>query len=157
MQNFLIKILFITFFSIVNAFGEIIKSVEVFGNKRISKNTILVLGDISIGKDFNSIEINNSLKKLYDSNFFSDIKFNLNNGKLKLELVENPIIEDIEFTGIKNKSFVDDLKDNIDNIDDQEANTNFGKKFKAAPWGIFKVVITLIFGAITITQLWEIW
>jgi outer membrane protein insertion porin family len=113
MQNFLIKILFITFFSIVNAFGEIIKSVEVFGNKRISKNTILVLGDISIGKDFNSIEINNSLKKLYDSNFFSDIKFNLNNGKLKLELVENPIIEDIEFTGIKNKSFVDDLKDNI--------------------------------------------
>jgi len=113
MQNFLIKILFITFFSIVNAFGEIIKSVEVFGNKRISKNTILVLGDISIGKDFNSIEINNSLKKLYDSNFFNDIKFNLNNGKLKLELVENPIIEDIEFTGIKNKSFVDDLKDNI--------------------------------------------
>lgn len=52
---------------------------------------------------------------------------------------------------------MDDLKANIDDIDDQEANTNFGKKFNAAPWGIFKVVITLIFGAITITQLWEIW
>ena len=61
------------------------------------------------------------------------------------------------FVTINSFNCMDDLKANIDNIDDQEANTNFGKKFKAAPWGIFKVVITLIFGAITITQLWEIW
>ena len=52
---------------------------------------------------------------------------------------------------------MDDLKANIDDMDDDEAATNFGKKFKAAPWGMFKVVITLIFGAIAITQLLEIW
>jgi hypothetical protein len=45
----------------------------------------------------------------------------------------------------------------FDYMDDDEANTNFGKKFKAAPWGMFKVVITLIFGAIAITQLLEVW
>ena len=61
------------------------------------------------------------------------------------------------FVTINSINCMDDLKANIDDIDDQEADTNFGKKFKAAPWGIFKVVITLIFGAITITQLWEIW
>lgn len=61
------------------------------------------------------------------------------------------------FVTINSFNCMDDLKANIDDIDNQEANTNFGKKFKAAPWGIFKVVITLIFGAITITQLWEIW
>jgi hypothetical protein len=31
------------------------------------------------------------------------------------------------------------------------------QKYKAAPWGLFQVVITLIFGAIAITQLLEIW
>ena len=45
----------------------------------------------------------------------------------------------------------------IDDTDDDEANTNLGKKFKAAPWGMFKVVITLIFGAIAVTQLLEVW
>ena len=44
-----------------------------------------------------------------------------------------------------------------DDTDDDEANTNLGKKFKAAPWGMFKVVITLIFGAIAVTQLLEVW
>ena len=30
------------------------------------------------------------------------------------------------------------------------------EKFKPAPWGLFKVVITLIFGAIAITKIVEI-
>ena len=42
-------------------------------------------------------------------------------------------------------------------MDDEEAATNFGKRIKEAPWGIFKGAVTLIFGAIAITQLLEIW
>ena len=61
------------------------------------------------------------------------------------------------FVMINSFDCMDDLKANIDDLDDDEAKTNFGKKFKAAPWGMFKVVITLIFGAIAITQLLEIW
>jgi hypothetical protein len=61
------------------------------------------------------------------------------------------------FVMINSFDCMDDLKANIDDLDDDEASTNFGKKFKAAPWGMFKVVITLIFGAIAITQLLEIW
>ena len=35
------------------------------------------------------------------------------NGLLKINVDENPIIEDIEITGIKNKSFVENLSDSI--------------------------------------------
>ena len=66
------------------------------------------------------------------------------------------------FVFVMINSFVcmDDLKADIDDIDDINNDgvaTNFGKKFKTAPWRLFKVVITLIFGAIAITQLLEIW
>ena len=52
---------------------------------------------------------------------------------------------------------LDDFKANVDDMDEEEAASNLGKKFKSAPWGFFKVVITLIFGAIAITQLMEVW
>jgi hypothetical protein len=63
------------------------------------------------------------------------------------------------FVFVMINSFVcmDDLKADIDDINNDGAATNFGKKFKTAPLRLFKVVITLIFGAIAITQLLEIW
>ena len=91
------------FFS-TNVFAEKVNDIEISGNKRISKQTILVLSNISKGDDLDPSKINNSIKKLYNSNFFKDIKFNLINGKLKIDVIENPIIEDIEFTGIKVKN-----------------------------------------------------
>ena len=61
------------------------------------------------------------------------------------------------FVMINSFDCMDDFKASIDDMDEEEAETNIGKKFKTAPWGLFKVVITLIFGAIAITQLLEIW
>ena len=61
------------------------------------------------------------------------------------------------FVMINSFDCMDDFKASIADMDEEEAETNIGKKFKAAPWGLFKVVITLIFGAIAITQLMEVW
>ena len=94
-------------------FSEIIKDVDISGNKRISKETILVLGKIKKGENFNNDKLNNSLKKLYDTNFFSDVDVNLENNLLKIRVVENPIIEDIEITGIKKKSLVTNILDRL--------------------------------------------
>ena len=79
MSKIIVQIFLIIFFT--NAFGEVIKNVEVSGNKRISKETVLVLGNISTGQNFEKKDLNNSLKKLYDSNFFKDIQLTINNGK----------------------------------------------------------------------------
>ncbi len=113
MLKILLQVLVFSSFFFVSGYTEIIKKIEISGNKRISNQTILVLGDISLNEDFNNSKLNTSLKKLFDSNFFNDIKMNLNNGLLKIDLVENPIIENIEFTGIKNKTFIKEISETI--------------------------------------------
>ena len=109
MNNLLLKIIVTLLFLTKVWYGELINKIEISGNKRISNETILVLGEISKAKDFTSDNLNNSLKKLYDTNFFKDINISLNNGLLKIIVDENPIIEDIEILGIKSKTFKEEL------------------------------------------------
>ena len=111
MIYFLIKILFFLIFIINSSFAEIVNKIEIYGNKRISNETILVLSDVKQGMDLNEDTLNESLKKLYDSNFFSDINYSFNNGLFKINLKENPVIEKINISGIKKKSFVDQIYD----------------------------------------------
>ena len=101
MINFKLKLLviFLLLTNLLNA--EIVEKIEINGNKRVSKETIIVLGDIKKNENFTSVELNSILKKLYDTNFFSNINISLNNNLLTLDVLENPIIEDIEITGIK--------------------------------------------------------
>ena len=113
MIYFLIKILFFIIFIINSSFAEIVNKIEIYGNKRISNETILVLSDVKQGMDLNEDTLNESLKKLYDSNFFSDINYSFNNGLFKINLKENPVIEKINISGIKKKSFVDQIYDSI--------------------------------------------
>ena len=113
MIKILIKFLAIYWILITFAFSEIIKEINITGNKRISNETVKVLGDLSLNNDFDNEKLNSSLKKLYNSNFFSDVKISLNKGILNINLIENPIIEDIEITGIKNKSFLESITDEI--------------------------------------------
>jgi outer membrane protein insertion porin family len=111
------KIIFKTvvsyFFLTTLLFSEIINKIEVSGNQRISKDTISVLGGIKVGEDFDNNKMNTSLKELYKTNFFSDVKINLMNGILSILVIENPIIEDIEFTGMKSEDFLDNLSKDV--------------------------------------------
>ena len=75
------------------------------GNERISSETIIVFGDILIGKDYKSSDVNQLIKKLFDTSFFSDISINLANNKLSITVKENPIIDSIVFKGEKAKKF----------------------------------------------------
>ena len=113
MIKFLIKFFIISFLFLSNVYSEIVKKIEIFGNQRISSETILVLGKISTNKNFEDKDLNKSLRELYNTNFFSDIQISLVDGTLKINLVENPIIEDIEILGIKNKSFLENIYERI--------------------------------------------
>ena len=85
----------------VNSFSEVVNKVEVKGNERIASETVLVFGDVSIGKDYGSDDISTLIKKLYDTNFFSNISVELINNKLSITVKENPIINSIIFKGEK--------------------------------------------------------
>ena len=87
------------------SFAEIINSINVTGNKRISKESIVVFSEIDFTKNYNQADLNQVLKNLYNTNFFSNIKLNLNDKILDILVVENPIIQDIEIKGIKKTSF----------------------------------------------------
>ena len=70
MNKIILKSFIIFLFSIANCLSDIINKIQINGNKRISNETILVLGDITPGSDFNNDQLNRSLKNLYNSNFF---------------------------------------------------------------------------------------
>ena len=113
MFKILIKSILIYLVFTTLVFSEIIKNIDISGNKRISKETILVLGNIIKGEDYDNNKVNDSLKKLYKTNFFKDIKINFEDGFLRISVIENPIIENIELTGIKNKTIIKTLNDGI--------------------------------------------
>ena len=107
MKIILATLIFLLYFNY--SLASQISSIEITGNKRISSETIKVLGDIDVNQGFNNNFYNQTLKKLYDTEFFEDIKINYENNILKIFVVENPIIDEIKITGIKK----DDLKDKL--------------------------------------------
>ena len=60
----ILKINIFLFFLITHSFAEIVKDIKVSGNQRISKETIVVLGKINLGADYNEDELNNELTPL---------------------------------------------------------------------------------------------
>ncbi len=113
MIKFWIKFFVIIYFISCSSYAEIVNKINISGNKRISSETIQVLGEINTKRNFDQNDLNNLLKKLYDTNFFSDIKITIDDQILNIEVIENPIIENIEITGIKNKTFKQELLDFI--------------------------------------------
>ena len=49
--------------------SEIIDEINVEGNQRISKDTIIMFADVSIKDELSDKDLNEILKKLYNTNF----------------------------------------------------------------------------------------
>ena len=103
----MLRIFFISlllyFNSIYQVNSEIINEVIIKNNNRVSKGTILSFGNIKTGSDYSDKDLNIILKNLYETNFFSDIEFEVKNNVLILTVVENKIIQQIKINGIKAK------------------------------------------------------
>ena len=84
-----------------NLSADIVKKIEVNGNKRISDETIKVYGEINIGKDYSVFEIDKILKNLYTTDFFEDVKIILSNGVLNISVKEYATINFIDIQGEK--------------------------------------------------------
>ena len=102
MKKFFLSILLvIIFFKSVNA--EVINDVKLKNNKRVSKESIIAFGKIKFGKDYSETEINQILIDLYDTNFFSNIKLEIENNILVVDVEEKKIIQTVLLEGIKSK------------------------------------------------------
>ncbi len=100
LNHFFIGIIFlIASFSI--SYGDILEKIVINGNERISDETINVFIPFKIDDDLSSDDINSILKNLYGTNFFQDVNVVFENNKLLVTVVENPIIQEIKYNGIK--------------------------------------------------------
>ena len=109
----IIRINFILFFISSLSIAQIINDIKVDGNKRISKESIIVFGNIELDKNYNDDDLNTVLKNIYDTNFFKEINLKINNSILEVFVIENPIIEDVQINGIKSDNLTDLLLDKI--------------------------------------------
>ena len=113
MVKFFLRFIFINIFLISSSYSEIIKDVKISGNKRISKETIIVLGNISPGINYDDNQLDKLTKELYRTQFFKDLSITINNSILTINVVENPIIEDIQISGVKKDSVTELLQEKI--------------------------------------------
>ena len=92
------KIVFFLLILTTFAFAEI-KQVKILGNKRVSSNTIEVLVDKKVTQ-IDSIYINNLTRKIYNTEFFSNVNISYDNNILSISVVENPIVNFFYINGI---------------------------------------------------------
>ncbi len=100
-MKYILIILFTFKFAFTCAFADIINNIQVKNNNRITKETILTFGGIELGKDYSDEQLNDILLDLYSTNFFSDIKFNLQGDTLIVTVQERKVVQKIILNGIK--------------------------------------------------------
>ena len=67
--------------------------------------------EVEIGEKLNENQINFMLKKLYETNFFSDVNIKYENQILYIKVVENPIVQNIIIEGVKANKLKDQIYD----------------------------------------------
>ena len=107
-RKFLIFLFFSLFLSKITS-AEIIKEFNIKGNERVSDETVIMFSKLNIGKDANIADLNNSLKTLFETDYFKNVSLNMSQGIVNITVEENPIIQNITINGIKNDSIFENL------------------------------------------------
>ena len=111
--SFFIFLVFCSIVARVNcANAEIIKSININGNDRITEQEISQSLKVKIGQNVSEDDLNNILKNVYSTGNFADIAINIKNGVLKVDLLETPIVGDIFFIG-SDKFDADEVKKSL--------------------------------------------
>ncbi len=109
------KLFFIILFSVflfTTLKAEIVNKINITGNQSVSDETVKIYGEIYINKkkDYSAKDLDKILLNLYSTNFFKDIKVNINNGVLNIFLKEYPVINELIITGETRDRIVEDIK-----------------------------------------------
>ena len=95
----LLIVVFLLNISLVNAQNQddVISKILIEGNQRVEIETINSYINLSKGDAFNSDILNKTLKSLFSTGFFSDVKIIKNESVLLIKVVENPIVNRVVF------------------------------------------------------------
>ena len=101
LYNFFLIQLCINILFTSSLYAQNLEKIEINGNIRISNETIQTFLTANINDTINDTDLNVILKELYDTNFFSNVSVKFIDNKLVIDVVENPIIENIIYQNIK--------------------------------------------------------
>ena len=108
------KIFILVFFLLTfNAYSDVVEEIKIDGNKRISSETIKMFSEIELNDDVSVNKINETLKKLYETNYFKDVNIKFEDKTIIIKVIENPLIEDVIINGVKAKKFKNAIYENI--------------------------------------------
>lgn len=107
LKTILLLIYFYVFLLSTTIAQEYIENILIEGNQRVETETINSYIRIKPGDVFDQDLLNSSLKNLFASGFFADVKLSRNESTLIFTVIENPIVNRVVFEG-------------NDDIDDEE-------------------------------------
>jgi outer membrane protein insertion porin family len=90
----------------------VVGKIDLRGEERIDPETILSYLPVHVGETVDPARIDAALKALFATNLFSDVKIDLQGSDLVVQVVENPIINQVLFEGNSNIK-TDKLQDEI--------------------------------------------
>ena len=111
-----------------HGYSDVVTDIVIKGNERVNSETIKIFGKIKIGQNLEEKNLNQILKNLYETNFFENVKITLDETVLIINLVENPIIQNLIINGIENKTLKKNL---IENISLKEKNPYIESEIKS--------------------------
>src|SRR5215472_1842423 len=79
--------------------GPPVQRIDVKGTQRIESATVLSYVTIRVGDPYDEQTVDKSLKTLFATGLFADVKFNWDGATLTINVVENPIINQVVFEG----------------------------------------------------------
>ncbi len=86
--------------------GRAIKSIKVEGNRRVEPETVRSYLKFSTGDRYDAARVDASLKTLFATGLFADVRIKLVKNILVVNVVENPVVNQVAFEG--NKEVEDD-------------------------------------------------
>ena len=105
-----IKIFLVIISFTTSSLADVVKDIKISGNKRVSEETIKIYGDIKLNKEYSETDLNKILNNLYSTNFFRDIKIQLENNVLNINLIEYPVINQLLVLGEPKKIYIEEVK-----------------------------------------------
>jgi outer membrane protein insertion porin family len=93
-----------------------VEKIHVDGLQRVERETILSYLSVKVREEFSQEDIDSSLKSLFNTGLFSDVRLRVQGQELYIKVVERPIISRIAFEGndkISDKTLKEIIKDRI--------------------------------------------
>ena len=107
----IIKIITIYLYFLTSVNSEIINKIVISGNERISSETVKMFSGVEVNDDILDIRLNLILKNLYKTNYFKNVNISFKDKILNILVDEHPIIQSINYSGIKSKSLLESIND----------------------------------------------